>query len=593
VYAITSLQALEKVMEAIENRQEFAAHMTTYAVTSSPTSADTDLDGLSDFLEFLAHSDPRNEDTDGDLLREGYDDDPTITELQGPDLLITDLTPNNQCQLFVDWNIKRCWVTYSVYDLAGVDRVAVYKDGEYDRPVAVHPVGSQSAQFSDRLDVGFADAFNGARWEIVAYDRNGNSNYVTLEQPTVLDAIGNWITSITVEFLGPELGGLLSGAWYAFRDAVSDLATLFLEPQAIFDGGSAIAGAFQARGLDALVELGKALFEFIDATQSRANPYAAAECESNLLCNHNVFKFRWYAGYVAGTIGLMFVGVGLARAVTAGVKATQVFAKIATKLDDLADAAKVTQLVNRLRGIGPLNSRIFMAAVFTTAFAGLAYAFPEIFGEWFANYLGGAFVVLSVYGLTNGGVGSIGQKRFAQGLRLRAIDGALDDASKVRIGRYLDTLAAEPFAQTGPNRIIRVAVGRDSTGARTFVFAMTEGRQIHIFQRHVDGSLLKLSGDPTSFFPTGRTITGYPISKALPGTMTDLDVWRLIDEAVMNADPIWDGSAWIYRYMPSRFGIDELRVIVGADGRIMTAYPIRGSSVWAWDPTAGTWTNPR
>jgi len=56
----------------------------------------------------------------------------------------------------------------------------------------------------------------------------------------------------------------------------------------------------------------------------------------------------------------------------------------------------VTQLVNRLRGIGPLNSRIFVAAVFTTAFAGLAYVFPEIFGEWFANYLGGPFVLLGV-----------------------------------------------------------------------------------------------------------------------------------------------------------------------------------------------------
>ena len=42
-----------------------------YEVTSDPTLADTDGDGLNDFQEFQANADPRNIDTDGDRLLDG------------------------------------------------------------------------------------------------------------------------------------------------------------------------------------------------------------------------------------------------------------------------------------------------------------------------------------------------------------------------------------------------------------------------------------------------------------------------------------------------------------------------------------------
>lgn len=61
-----------------------------------------------------------------------------------------------------------------------------------------------------------------------------------------------------------------------------------------------------------------------------------------------------------------------------GIKASQVLSRIGSTLADLGDTAKVVQYVNRLKGIGIVNSRILIGAVFTTAFAGAAYVWPEI-----------------------------------------------------------------------------------------------------------------------------------------------------------------------------------------------------------------------
>jgi hypothetical protein len=69
--------------------------------------------------------------------------------------------------------------------------------------------------------------------------------------------------------------------------------------------------------------------------------------------------------------------------------------------------------VNRLRGIGILNSRVLVGAVFTTAFAGLAYVWPEIFWGVVLRYMGGTFVFLSVYGLGPSGVSQDAMKGVA------------------------------------------------------------------------------------------------------------------------------------------------------------------------------------
>jgi hypothetical protein len=57
-------------------------------------------------------------------------------------------------------------------------------------------------------------------------------------------------------------------------DVVHPALTLFLQPRAILDGGRAVGDAFASQGIGALVELWMALYEYIDASQEEANPYA-------------------------------------------------------------------------------------------------------------------------------------------------------------------------------------------------------------------------------------------------------------------------------------------------------------------------------
>jgi hypothetical protein len=184
------------------------------------------------------------------------------------------------------------------------------------------------------------------------------------------------------------------------------------------------------RFVDALVELATKLYEFIDATQEEANPFPDGGEE------HTTFRYFWYAGYIATTIGLSLLGAAAAKAVVQGLKASTLLSKISGALGDLADATKVAQYVNRLKSIGIVNSRILVGAVFTTAFAGAAYVWPEIFGEWFSAYLGGAFVFVSVYGLGPSGVSQNAMKGVARGVRAGLLDGSPD--LHVQYARYLD-----------------------------------------------------------------------------------------------------------------------------------------------------------
>jgi len=76
--------------------------------------------------------------------------------------------------------------------------------------------------------------------------------------------------------------------------------------------------------------------------------------------------------------------------------------------------------------IGIVNSRVLIGAVFTTAFAGAADVWPEIFGEWFSAYIGGAFVFVSLYSLGPAGASQDALKGVSRGIGGGLIDNSLD-----------------------------------------------------------------------------------------------------------------------------------------------------------------------
>lgn len=109
------------------------------------------------------------------------------------------------------------------------------------------------------------------------------------------------------------------------------------------------------RASGALVDLVTAVVGYVDGMQEASNPYGSGTAD------HDVFRLHWYTGYATTTIGLSVLGAGAAKAVVQGLKASTVLSKISGALGDLGDASRVTQLVNRLKGIGPLDSRISSA----------------------------------------------------------------------------------------------------------------------------------------------------------------------------------------------------------------------------------------
>ena len=97
--------------------------------------------------------------------------------------------------------------------------------------------------------------------------------------------------------------------------------------------------------------------------------------------------------------------------------------------------------------------------------------------------------------------------------------------------------------------------------------------------RHIDGAELE-SKPATNFWPVGQKVR----DEELPDTMTETDVRRSIYEALENSETT-DQDAIVYDGFSSsyvdRTGVEAVRVII-RNGRIRTAFPKRGPSVWKY-----------
>jgi len=84
----------------------------------------------------------------------------------------------------------------------------------------------------------------------------------------------------------------------------------------------------------------------------------------------------------------------------------------------------------------------------------------------------------------------------------------------------------------------------------------------------------------TDFWPLGQKAK----SEELPDTMTEGDVRKAVYEAVENTDTASEGRFLYDGYgtgFVDRTGVSEVRVVM-KDGRIRTAWPEEGSSVWKY-----------
>ncbi|WP_435362877.1 hypothetical protein [Haloarchaeobius sp. DYHT-AS-18] len=111
---------------------------------------------------------------------------------------------------------------------------------------------------------------------------------------------------------------------------------------------------------------------------------------------------------------------------------------------------------------------------------------------------------------------------------------------------------------------------------------------VHIKESHIVGSYNLDEQGGTTMFPTGGTIRG----KEIPSTLTDEDVKDLIYKAIKDGETTNPKGKVKYYFEPTdngfpNSGIDDMRVIVTAEGAVKTSHPLSGKSVWKYVPGVG------
>lgn len=111
----------------------------------------------------------------------------------------------------------------------------------------------------------------------------------------------------------------------------------------------------------------------------------------------------------------------------------------------------------------------------------------------------------------------------------------------------------------------------------------------HIKNRHWFGAE-GLPSKTTSFLPGGQTIRvelpdGTIKIKELPNNMKENQIEGLVDET-LKSNPVYDSSKdlLVYRKKVDKYGVRNMEVWVDSStGRVETAFPVDGGSVWRWN----------
>jgi PKD repeat protein len=592
---------------------------TRYHVTSDPDKKDTDGDGLNDLMEFLQKVDPRKQDSDGDRMKDDIDDEPSVVELVVP-------------YIDLSWSTSLCWeglkcvhVTIVMSDNVGLGSLITVVDGkEYSNDdLYANIFDTRNKDFS----IGFLDAFTGKTVDFYVVDVNGNANHYWLKQDTYFDRARDLLKDLTVKYLGPEVGGMAVGLWDCFSGMFTSIPSIMKNAGSLFDSGASFGHDLLNSGNpgDTLRNALGSLYDALVQQAENANPYDPVPDGDNdpwdMSNDHETFNYWYWIGNIIG----MIVTAGAGAAVKGALEAGNIGAMITQALSKLGPLQRIISFAARAyEYFGRCTVKLALAgAIFAGSYA-LAELFGGFFEEMFANGIGLAGLVLmtkwsaDVLGISD----DILRGRTKALLRLpeaevigfeaafpdRAIrEGVwrsvtkdvieLEPGALERFGAWVRKNGANPLDEgAGADEVLKAwkASGLPDGIA---VLKMGDGRfgQFHVIGRHIEGSIVSLDKDITSFFPTGKTITGYPIEKTLPPAMTDAQVWELLRDGLRNT-PLGDikldtnSGNLIYTYKPHMYGIDEVTIVVRAsDGSIISFFPVQGENVWAWIKALNDW----
>jgi len=401
VYSINSISALKKVIEGIKGgglgNSEDIRH-----VTSSPHYWDTDGDGLNDYIEWKEDSNPRSKDTDGDGVNDYVEykegESPTLVNLEGPEGSISYEKKS--------WEFGIHWY-WTLYDENGIKDIVFYKDGGKVGEIDYN--GAKSCSGSKYIGFDGGDIFDGATFELVAYDGLGNARVEKFHVNSLFQTVAYGLGSLLVKYgHNPYNAGEVAGTIRVLEDTGSSIAYL-IDPAKwgeLSSGYGKIASMIRSEGVEGVWNALKGMYAGIE------EEYEEDANEIGVSPSNTEFKIGWIAGYVGATILLMIVGTdeGAGVAELFGDTVENMATKIVSAGEKVSDfigkmGSNLVDIIKAWRGMGMSKRVLLISAAFGAAY-GAAQLWPGIFGPLFDKGFGFAMLAWSVKGTLDFGFSS-------------------------------------------------------------------------------------------------------------------------------------------------------------------------------------------
>jgi hypothetical protein len=636
VYTITSREAIIRIEQAAIANQSFDQYITMGHVMSNPTIWDSDYDGMGDTWEFTCSTNPGNDDTDLDNIPDDMDFEKDIIETRPPDVRVDCLKPANSLTVNI-------WVNVS--DPSGLyETEATIGD---EQQFAYFEVGFKESHRNINYQLKVAEALKMPYITVYSEDCFGNGGNFSMKiGQGAFDQAENFFGRQMGRAMGPLHGGITAGFVTAFLDTIYSTTDMIskLGSGKNMEAIGKISTSFAQNGLGPFQQMIDGVYQ----QEEEQNPYntqtESTQHEAFKWSWAAGYVFGMVVTAYAGAKGTGEIFAAGSGALTSAVVGDGLVAASGEIMSAAEVTANLAEWGARFAGLSRGAKTLIYIAIIVGASATLKYVFPELFSNWMAAGFGAVMctqvitdhinigisegamnklfqiikkyptmerALKSVSKYIKGGIGKEDTEIIINNIERIADLSQLEDPSVIyryvkgaRAAGHGNPLSTETVFGL-ENEIIRITSAKN---VRTFIHeevidgitVLRRGHynpttkegwgQFYYQGKHVDGTIIKYQQDGVtprynSFYPTGKSISGggYTFHE-LPNTMTVAQVDDLVCEAAQFGWPDSRPGNRFIRYLPDKYGIDEMIIELGEDGSIMSSYPISGPSVMAWNP---------
>ncbi|MCU4802448.1 hypothetical protein OB920_18965 [Halobacteria archaeon HArc-gm2] len=327
IRVIDSKRDAKQFMSALGQGDDVSAYVSSPEVTSDPTRAHSDDDGLDDATERDLGTDPETEDTDGDDVDDGREmqvgEDPTVHDYRPPSLNVrysSIYSPQLNAKTYYN-------VGFDAQDQFGLARVAVKHNDKvkFERTPGDANRHSYNAEYNTVFAQSVIDGMNGAATRVVLEDAHGNTRSKVVIQRDVAfvqlaERFGAPMDSSGVAY---SLG-LLSGVSVGAGQTAGTMKAIVTDPVGYAESMTQIVEV--VKQLDQPGRLIKAMADGFEQQQRLANPYDFDD-QREL---YEEFRTSYYTGMVAFEVLKTAAGASATKAAKSSQKLSKLTSKVST-----------------------------------------------------------------------------------------------------------------------------------------------------------------------------------------------------------------------------------------------------------------------